>query len=110
MLNQNLKVSFLFNVFKHCNCPCTTCTSAANAISREVRIFNGRSFLINDLLHMSIFTKKKIISLNRFYAVVHSLAVYVNCTFNLVTLFVIKLITFCTDYAVVLHNCLVNTA
>jgi len=29
--NRNLEDFILFNAFKHCNCPCTICTSEANA-------------------------------------------------------------------------------
>ena len=60
----------LFNVnLKRRNCPSTRCPSAANTISRDGRIFNGVSDLINDLLDVDIFTKQ-IKILNTFYAVV----------------------------------------
>ena len=49
--NRNFRDFQLFHVDLNLrNCPSARCASAANAISRDTCIFNGRSVLINDLL------------------------------------------------------------
>jgi hypothetical protein len=51
--NRNFTDFKLFHVNLNCrNCPSARCASAANAISGDISIFNGRSVLINDLLSM----------------------------------------------------------
>jgi len=46
-----------------------------------IGVFRGRSLLINDLLDVDIFTEY-IKTLNRFYAVVRSVAFLWNCSFK----------------------------
>jgi uncharacterized protein (UPF0179 family) len=58
--------SFLVD-FKSGNCPSARCSSANNAICKNIGIFNGKSVSINDFLHFDIFTKLTRIH-NRFYA------------------------------------------
>jgi hypothetical protein len=49
--NRNFGDIKLFHVdLNRRNCPSARCASAANAISRNTCICNGRSVLINDLL------------------------------------------------------------
>jgi hypothetical protein len=51
--NRNFRDFKLFHVnLNRRNCPSAKCASAANAISRDNCMFNGRSVLINDLLLM----------------------------------------------------------
>lgn len=46
----------LFNVeFKCCHFPSSRCACAGNAVSRDISIFNGRSVLIDSVLHVYIF-------------------------------------------------------
>jgi hypothetical protein len=59
MLKIIIIIIILFNVdLKRRICPSTRCPSAANTISRDGGIFNGVSYLINDLLDVDIFTKQ----------------------------------------------------
>jgi hypothetical protein len=56
--NRNIGDFTLFHVdYKHRNCTSTRYPSAANTISRDIGIFNGRSVLINSVLDVGIFTK-----------------------------------------------------
>jgi hypothetical protein len=49
--NRNFRDFKLFHVnLNRRNCPSARCTSAANAISSDTCILNGRSVLISDLL------------------------------------------------------------
>lgn len=80
----------LFNVeFKCCHFSSSRCACADNAISRDINIFNGRSVLIDSVLHC-IFLWSKSELLNGFYAVVQPLTCHVNCGVNWVRLFVNK--------------------
>ena len=48
----------LFNVeFKYCHFPSSRRACADNAISRDISMFNGRSVLIDSVLHGYIFMK-----------------------------------------------------
>jgi len=49
--------NLLLVYFKRCNWPSARGASAANAISRDIGIVNGRAVLINGLLDVDILTK-----------------------------------------------------
>jgi hypothetical protein len=59
----------------------------ANVNSRDIGISKASSVLINDLLHVDVFTKSEFLAI--FQATVRSMALPVNCGVNLVRLFVI---------------------
>jgi hypothetical protein len=83
----------LFCVPSKCRkCSFARCASAANVIRADGGIFNGNFVLIEDLLHVDIFTQ--ITTLDRFYGTVLSLALHINCAFNLGKILVMNLITF----------------
>jgi hypothetical protein len=57
MPNCNFRDFNLFRVHSKCRkCSFTRCASAANVISADGGILNGKFVLIEDLLHVDIFT------------------------------------------------------